>query len=154
MKGYFTGQFYLFPLPSDGAWWGKVRYEFRLYDPDPLTWHAGGAEWQPDRHFSSDGGTIPRIIQCIPALQKDRYWQSYGFHDSHYRYGGLYRNGLFIRQGRKAADQRLYDQLLAEGATVATAKTVWGFVRAFGGFAWDDKWQAEARFKDGITVAG
>lgn len=152
MTGHFTGVFALYVLPSTGPWWGKTRYEFMSPAIDPLTWHQGGFLWQPDRHFDSDGGSIPRLVQCIPALQKDRYWASYGFHDSHYRYGGVYRDGLFVKESRAKADDRLYDQLLAQGATTATAKTVWGFVRAFGGFAWDTRRQAEARFKDGITV--
>jgi len=152
VKGRFEGRFALYPLPG-GQWWGRMRYEFRLDADDPLRWIEGGYCWQPDRHFDSDGGSIPRLVQCVPALQKDRYWASYGFHDSHYRYGGLYQAGLFIKESRRKADERLYRQLLAEGATTATAKTVWGFVRAFGGFCWDGKEQAAARFKDGVTVS-
>lgn len=158
MNGKFTGMFELWPLPSDGHWWGKARYEFRLYDADPLTWHCGGLWAQPDRHFESDGGSIPRLVQCIPALQKDRYWRSYGFHDSAYRYGGWYvrmADGAFrfVRLTRAEADEWLYRMIIAEGGTLATARTVWAAVRACGWACWSSKRQAEARFQDGVTAS-
>jgi hypothetical protein len=154
VTGDFYGRFEL--IPSTTPWWASTRYEFRLDPYTPLTWNKGTLHAQPDAHFISDGGTIPRLVQVIPALQKDRYWRSYGFHDSGYRYGGQYeRDGWifrFNRRSRAFLDNQLFEQLIAEGATLATARTVWLFVRAFGIVkAWSARRQAECRKADGVV---
>lgn len=152
--GYFTGRFDLTPRPQSGPWWSKTLYDFRLSPRCPLTYHRGTFRAQPDRHFVTDGGSIPRIVQLIPALQKDRYWRAYAFHDSAYRNGCFYvwkrvsclnqSTGMVEftwRYERRAltraqADLWLREMLLAEGASIVTARVVYRAVRMFGWIAW------------------
>jgi hypothetical protein len=160
LRDHYTGHGELWPLPSDGKWWRKTRYEFTNDAQDPLTWHAQGLQARPDRHIAeTDLGSIPRVVQIIPALSKDRYARSYIMHDSAYLYGGWYvrmADGAFrfVRLSRAEADEWLYRGIIAEGGSVATARTVWASVRAGGWCSWDAKRQAETRFHAGITVAG
>lgn len=160
-RDHYTGHGELWPLPaSGGKWWRKTVYEFTNDATDPLTWHAQGLQARPDRHIErTDLGSIPRPVQAIPALSKDRYARSYILHDSAYQYGGWYlrlADGAFrfVRLSRAEADEWLYRGILAEEGSVATARVVWAAVRAAGRFAWDERRQAEARFHAGITVAG
>jgi hypothetical protein len=158
LRDHFTGHGELWPLPSDGKWWRKTRYEFTNDAVDPLTWHAQGLQARPDRHIAeTDLGSVPRIVQIIPALSKDRYARSYIMHDSAYLYGGWYvrqADGAFrfVRLSRAEADEWLYRGILAEGGSEATASVVWCAVRAAGAVAWDAKRQVDARANAGITV--
>lgn len=160
LRAHFSGHGELWPLPVDGKWWKKTRYEFTNDATDPLTWHAQGLQARPDRHIAeTDLGSIPRIVQIIPALSKDRYARSYIMHDSAYLYGGWYVRMVdgafrFVRLSRADADEWLYRGIRAEGGSEATAKTVWGAVRLAGGLSWDQRAQAERRFRASITVAG
>jgi hypothetical protein len=160
LRDHYTGHGDLWPLPSDGRWWRKTRYEFTNDARDPLTWHAQGLQARPDRHIAeTDLGSVPRIVQIIPALSKDRYARSYIMHDSAYLYGGWYvrqADGAFrfVRLSRDEADEWLYRGIIAEGGRVATARTVWAAVRIGGRLSWDPLRQAEARYHAGITVAG
>lgn len=158
-REHFTGHGELWPLPSDGKWWRKTRYEFTNDERDPLTWHAQGLQARPDRHIAeTDLGSIPRAVQIIPALSKDRYARSYIMHDSAYLYGGWYvrqADGAFrfVRLSRAEADEWLYRGIRAEGGREATARVVWCAVRAAGGLSWSGRDQAERRFRAGISVA-
>lgn len=139
--GYFTGRYDLTPLPT-AHWWSRTRYEFRLPSSDPLTYRRGTIAAQPDRHFISDAGSIPWLVQAIPALQKDRYWRAYGFHDSAYRNHCWYVRSrgdhAFQRRAltRGQADLWLREMLLAEGASEVTALVVYRAVRLCGWIAW------------------
>lgn len=66
----------------------KTIYEFQLNQKTPLTFiHPDGRMFQPDRHFFTDQGSVPRVLQTI--VPKDRFVGFY-LHDSAYRFKGLY----------------------------------------------------------------
>lgn len=135
----------------------KAVYDFRLVPENPLTYiDAKGIKYQPDRHFQTDQGTIPRAIQWM--IQKDRFLGFY-FHDSAYRFGGLYinrpewkrisyvdKNGnisflpeyRWQEMTRSEADKLLRDMMQADPCpgNWLTRWSVWAAVRAGGIFAW------------------
>lgn len=66
----------------------KMIYEFTLHDKWPLMFiHPDGRIFQPDRHFLTDMGSVPRILQGV--VPKDRFIGFY-LHDSAYRFKGLW----------------------------------------------------------------
>lgn len=156
---YFTGHGELWPYPASSHWWSRTIFEFTNDAVDPLTWHADGLQARPDRHIvETDLGSIPRVVQLIPALSSTRFARSYILHDSAYRFGGWYvrqSDGrfAFVPLSRAEADEWLYRMIRAEGGTDATASTVWAAVRACGWASWDVVGQARERARAGITVA-
>lgn len=141
MRRGFSGTFTLTPRKPE-HWWSPTCYDFRLSNVTPLTWHDGTLLAQPDRHFVTDGGSIPKLVQCIPAFDGMRYSRPYAMHDSAYKNHCWYEaslEGVVFRRrplSRVEADYWLREMLLADGATRATAQTVYRFVRMFGWMAW------------------
>jgi hypothetical protein len=140
MKGAFYGTYDLRPLPPK-HWWSATMWEFTNDAERPLTFARTPFSAQPDRHFRTDFGSIPSVCQIIPALQKDRYFYSYLFHDSAYRHHAWYVSidgSPFARCGitRAQADLWLHEMLLIQGASSLTAATIYRAVRLFGRFAW------------------
>ena len=135
MIGKFTGSFELVPIPPK-HWWNSTMYEFRSNPYSPIAYHVGLIEYQPDHHFKTDGGSIPKLVQLIPCFQRDRFWRSYAFHDSAYKHGWIYVNGMQTPIYRDQADAMLHDMILVEHGTDTTANTVYAFVRAFGWASW------------------
>ena len=117
-------------------------FEFNLDPVNPLTfWDATGGDWQPDRHFYTDRGSIPACASWVPGFQRNRL--AYLFHDSAYemvegRGHGLYYRGpadleftwrpLSMRQ----ADDLMFDMLLTEGVRPWAARCIRCAVRVFG----------------------
>ncbi len=151
MKGRFTGKYELVPIPKAECkrrglpchWWSRPLFDFKLDLADPLTWHRGdGFEAQPCITFVTDGGSIPNLIQIIPAFDKFRYPASYGFHDSAYKKHLWWTRNSVTQPFTKTrltfseANSLLHDMLLDEGAWEATANTVYCGVQGFGWLAW------------------
>jgi hypothetical protein len=136
-----TGGYALVPR-RPAHWWSKTLFDFYLDAVTPLTFHEGCVEFQPDQHFRTDGGSIPKLVQLIPAFDSMRYARPYAVHDSNYRHHYIFERPFgAINMRRRAitraeADVMLYTMLIAEGATQATARTVYRAVRSFGGFVW------------------
>lgn len=88
MCGQFRG-FSIEPVRQDSYLWlfKKTIYEFKLHMHHPLMFIYNNIVYQPDRHFLTDQGSLPRIMQWM--IQKDRFIGFY-FHDSGYRHGGLH----------------------------------------------------------------
>jgi len=137
VRGSFIGHGELWPDQGKlKHWWSQRPYKFTNNEVDPLTFlSSDGAQYQPDRHFSSDGGSIPIFIQAIPAFQHDRYFRSYLFHDSACIHKCVFvkYDILFIKQdiSRHEANFMLRDMLLAEGATMVTAQMVLAAVEMY-----------------------
>ena len=143
MRPHFTGKpgFVLVPR-RPRHWWSRPTFDFHLDAVEPLTFCGMGIRAQPDQHFVTDGGSIPHIIQLLPAFDSMRYPKAYAFHDSAYRHHAWYtarpHEINFHKEPltREQADGWLRTMLIAEGATQATARTVYRAVRAFGGWCW------------------
>jgi hypothetical protein len=120
---------------------GKDLFEFFLDYSDPLTYCDGaGHDWQPDRHFLTDRGSIPNVIARLPGFSRNRL--AFLFHDSAYNYvygrgHGLYRRMAgfhefsFVPLTRRQADDLMREMLLAEGVAPWAARTIWAAVRVF-----------------------
>jgi hypothetical protein len=136
--GYFLpakyGGYTVVERPDLAHVYGKMMYEFTLNQADPLTWRApDGTFYQPDRHFLSDQGSIPRPIQrWIP---KDQFPRSFYMHDSMCEHEGAYGSAtadgefLFTRMSREAVDAALRSMVRAEGGSWRRACTIWFGVR-------------------------
>jgi hypothetical protein len=140
-RNRFSGGFTLEPR-RPAHWWSRTVFDFRLNPVMPLTWYCGTIEAQPDQHFVTDGGSIPKLVQIIPAFDSMRYARPYAFHDSAYKNHCWYERrpgDINCRKRtltRTEADEWLCRMLMADGATLATAQTVYRAVRMFGWACW------------------
>lgn len=106
----------------------------------PLTWVDGDGEWQPDRRYMTDRGSIPGIVTRFPGYERNRL--AYLMHDSAYNDDGS-GHGLWWRAcetgcntfralTRQEADDLMRRMLIAEGVPASTARVIWAAVRVFG----------------------
>lgn len=121
---------------------GTRKFEFTLSPIAPLTWvDESGREWQPDRHYVTDLGSIPRIVSWVPGYEPSRL--AFLFHDSAYvpvpgRGHGLYarmndfHHAAFASLTRAQADDLMRQMLISEGVRSSAARVIWAAVRAFG----------------------
>jgi hypothetical protein len=123
-----------------GYFWRKTWWEGQLDPITPLMWQdADGRYWMPDRHEArTDLGSIPPPIQSWFPPTEMPY--AYYFHDSGYRYGGLWVAETLDGEWRfeRLSRSRLDDMCLSampEAAEVVACRrgTIWGAVRMFGG---------------------
>lgn len=150
MKGHFTGRYKLVPIPKAECkkrglpchWWSRPLFDFILDPDDPLTYHRGEFQAQPCKSFVTDGGSIPNLVQVIPAFDRFRYPASYGFHDSAYKkhcwWTRLKGDDRFHKTPMtcNGANLWLKEMLESEGAWPATAETVYFAVQGFGWMSW------------------
>ncbi len=167
---FFTGYGKLEPLLDErgiprkrrwGMFWRIPLSQFttgRL----PLTFHDfDGTAYQPDRHFPTDGGSIPPFMWGIPFLQLNPMaWpRSYPLHDSLFTYGGLYvrRRGetyfKFREIPRVFGDGLLRRMVIADGAGMVDAAAIRLGVLIGSRFAWDEKAQARNRRRDNVAIS-
>ena len=118
-------------------WHHRAKYEFTLDAVNPLTYKAQEHLFiQPDRHGTTDMGSIPEALQVI--IPKDRFLKSFIIHDSACRERGLYFSGCPARAFNFApmSSRRIHDLLremvLAEGGASWQARLIWCAVRSFG----------------------
>ena len=120
------------------TWWKSI-YRFRLCPYVPLTLvDADGNEWQPDRYFFTDMGSIPRFPPILQGLvPKDRFLAFY-LHDSAYCFGGLYCNGVFRKLTRKQADDILFYGCRFDPipGNLVVCSLIWQQVRLWGAGGW------------------
>jgi len=109
----------------------KQEYEFSLLNPAVEWVDTEGNVWRTGAVFSTDMGSIPRLVQL--AIPKDRFIGFY-FHDFGYRLGYLYRNGAICKLSRRQIDGMLHDMILSdpEPGYAATADVIWAAVRSCG----------------------
>lgn len=114
----------------------------------PLCYTArNGIRYRPDVVFSSDGGSIPDIIQRLPipfiTLRRDVYKRAYFVHDSAYQQHGLWTwtgdRWTFTPLDRGRVDALLYESLLADGANHVEASIIYAGVRAGGWVPWNKR---------------
>lgn len=149
--------------PAFKRWlWKRVpQFEFSNDPSTPLTYTEGNIEYQPDRHFITDGGSIPPPLWDAPfvSLGPWDFPRAYPFHDSGFTYGGLYirfsddSEFRFTLLVRAQLNRLLCRMILADGGDWIDAKTVGAGLAIGSGFCWDERKQAENRERDGIISA-
>jgi hypothetical protein len=171
-RGIFTGFGTMRPLidpktgkPVKKQWgyfWKVPMFAFRSDPRYPLTfWDNDGTGYQPDRHFTTDGGSVPPPLWLVPGLDPWQMPRAYPFHDSAFRYGGLYvktvsRSELgfqFKLMSRQECNALLGRMAPAEGMSgFDTCKILLG-LRIGSRWCWDEKQQAAHRKADSIIPA-
>jgi len=155
--GFWAGKFELVPIIPDWSgmsWYKKAwkrltytaLYEF-INDPDdPWTFHhPDGYLVRPDKHFITDMGSVPKILQgLIPVLfSKDLWLGDYCMHDAGYKHGGLWfakRNittFIFCKMKRGVVDELLDLTIHASGGGCLSSAPIWFGVRLGGWFSFD-----------------
>ncbi len=164
---YFAGRFRLDPIydkqgcqaKKHWLWWRVPLWEFTNDPDDPLTYRDGdGTDYQPDRHYLTDGGSIPPPLWGLGVLQLSpwAFPRPYSFHDCGFQYGGLYVRRpagiafVFERMTRQALNALLCRMIRADGGTPFDAGAVGAGLAIGSRFAWDEKRQAKARRAAGI----
>ena len=121
---------------------GRDLFEFALDPVHPLTYRDGhGYDWQPDRHFLTDRGSIPACVAWLPGYSRNRL--AFLFHDSAYNQVDGHGHGLYSRldgaahylfqpMTRARADGMMREMLVAEGLRRTAARAIWCAMRAFG----------------------
>lgn len=131
-------------------------YRYHADEANPLTLVlADGTEYQPNRTFETDMGSIPLLLQAIPGgwYQKDRLLPAYILHDDGYGHGGLFvrRPGAteftFEPMGKDKIDALLYVGALILGAPRKHAARIYWAVDRFGGGVWADRSPARVAWK-------
>lgn len=126
-----------------------VEYHFNLHLYEPLTYEdMDGVQWQPNRNFLTDMGSIPSVLALIPGLAKDDRLISYIFHDSGYIHHGLYcrvrpdKFFSYTQLSRARCDAMLremvrVDPTSATGSSSLQAWAIYAAVRLAGQSAWN-----------------
>lgn len=148
--------------PAFKRWlWKRVPlFEFFNDPSDPLTYTEGNIQYQPDRHFITDGGSIPPPLWDSPfvSLGPWDFPRAYPFHDSGFTYGGLYvrfageYRFTFTLMGRTKLNRLLCRMIRADGGDWIDAQTVGTGLTIGSGFCWNETKQAENRKRDGIVT--
>lgn len=154
MPKYTKNMFYRVPLFDYR--WQQVLADLTYIDDD-------GNQYQLDRHFETDGGSIPPAVRWMPFAHLDpwNFARSYLFHDCTYGIGGCYIKYVgettfkFRLRTREETDGLLGDMLPLDGATNADQKTIMSGIWIGSRFVWDSKKpiaQKQARKDGGIIV--
>lgn len=144
-RGYWDNQmgYDLTPVPNTDY------FEFRA-KAKCLTWVCFcGLYIQPDHHFFTDLGSVPKPLQIFPALRPTRFPRAYIMHDSGYKHGGLWigqKEGAlrsiryeFAKVPREDVDCLLWEQLEADGANILARSIIYAGVRIGGKPAYNKK---------------
>lgn len=122
-----------------------------------------GIRYQLDRHFETDGGSVPPLVRMTPFVHLDpwNFARSYLFHDCVYQYGGLYikypedSEFKFRLRTRYETDDLLGDMLPLDGATRVDVNTIMSGIWVGSRFVWGSKkplLQRQARINNKIVV--
>ena len=155
-----------FPKYSNSGWYHVPLFDYRWQQefPDLTYTDSIGVQYQLDRHFYTDGGSIPPVVRLTPGIHLDpwNFPRSYLFHDCTYQYGGIYirypfdTKFLFRLQTRQQTDDRLAEMLPLDGATKVDQKAVNGGIWIGSRFVWDSInkpiKQKQARKNGGVVV--
>lgn len=139
----------VFDKGRDGMYWVRQSAE----NPVRLLVPELGYEYAWKGGFSSDGGSIPKILQGIPNLRlhPDDFPRSYFLHDYAYATASCWTRpaggGVWAQLPLKRgwADCLLYVGLTAEDATLAEARAIYRAVRLGGVFAWRQHRRADGK---------
>ncbi len=119
-----------------GWLWRVDTWQYCADAKAPLTYcQPDGTMIRPDRHFYLDFGSIPPPLAAFPTLSRTRFLGPYIFHDSGYRFGGLWiktsweEEWTFAEYTRDAADDLLRRQIRAWGGNEYQAALVYRGVR-------------------------
>lgn len=165
---FFTGTGTLTPLLKDGKpvkkhwlWWKVSLFTFTNDLNDPLIFHdENGDQYQPDNHFTTDGGSTPPPLWGSGLFQLSpwAFPRAYPFHDSGFQYGGLYvkRPGelifVFTQLSRDKMNALLCRMVRPDGGNVRDHTAIRYGLALGSRFCWDPNAQAENRLKDNIGL--
>ncbi len=139
-------------------------FEYTMVTPNLTFTNKRGVQYQPDRHFNTDGGSIPPIVQSsfILHLNPFDFLRSYLYHDCGFIYGGLYIKYPGEEEFKfRLLDRRQVNALLAvmmpfDGALISDVIAIYTAVNIGSIFVWDHEVkplkQREERRKNGINV--
>lgn len=142
-RGYWENQmgYDLTPVPNTDY------FEFKA-KPKCLTWVCFcGIYIQPDHHFFTDLGSIPKPLQIFPSLRPTKFPRAYIMHDSGYKHGGIYIGQKvggkikyeFAKVSQLDVDTLLWEQLEADGAGCIARMIIYTGVRIGGKPNYDKK---------------
>jgi hypothetical protein len=153
------------PKYSKALWYRVPLFDYRWQQnlPDLVYTDVNGVKYQLDRHFETDGGSIPPVVRWLPFVHLDpwNFPRSYLFHDCTYQYGGIYIKYpdddifKFRLRTRDQTDKILGDMLPLDGATNSDHHTIMSGIWLGSRFVWDDKKplaQKQARKDGGVVV--
>ena len=138
-----TGRYHLSDPRRVGRWpFSNTVWEFTNDADDPLTIHCrGGWLLRPDRHFLTDGGSIPRILRWV--YDAWCFVRAFLFHDSGYESRGVWvahelarEQWAFRHMTRQALDLLLRRLVPLDGGSLWDARIIYRAVRMFGWLAW------------------
>jgi len=156
-----TGRVPLDPRGRRGWWpFRRTIWEYTADPADPLTIHCDGG-WliSPDKHFETDGGSIPRPLWII--YDPWTWAAAFVVHDSGYEGRTLWFAHEFApeRWEERAVTRAEMDGLLRRvvrltGGTLVDSRVIYRAVRLFGWWAWSMRARASAekarkRLRDG-----
>lgn len=123
-------------------------FEYTACSEDPLIYtDSDDIQYQLDRHFETDGGSIPSIAQAVPFLKLNPFdfLRSYLYHDCAFIYGGLYikykheTDFKFRLLNRVTSNSILKMMMPYDGASWIDTSIIYNFVKAGSVFVWDNK---------------
>ena len=174
MKSFFSGQIGSLtpimgdnnmPKYSDNLFYHIPLFEYRSQQvlPDLIYTDKNGTLYQLDRHFFTDGGSVPPSVRWMPFAHLDpwNFPRAYLFHDCTYNFGGIYIKYpnddvfKFRLRTRGETDALLSDMLLLDGATNIDQRTIMSGIWIGSRFVWDSKkpeLQKKARKDSGIVA--
>ena len=122
------------------------EYRYQQVVSDMVYTDENGVQYQCDRHFLTDGGSIPPFVRLTPGVHLDpwNFPRAYLFHDCTYQLGGSYikyPNEDIFRfrfRTRKETDDLLSVMLYFDGATKTDVKTVDFGIWIGSRYVWDD----------------
>ena len=158
MKSFFSGQIggltpimdeNNLPKYSDHWFYHIPLFEYRSQQvlPDLIYTDKNGTLYQLDRHFFTDGGSVPPSVRWMPFAHLDpwNFPRAYLFHDCTYNFGGIYIKYpnddvfKFRLRTRGETDALLSDMLFLDGATNIDERTIMSGIWIGSRFVWDSK---------------
>jgi len=127
-------------------WRTKELFDFQLDAQNPVIWVRPDGTWiMPDRHFVTDGGSLPPFIEWVSGITREKHKPAFYFHDSGAKHGGFWvstdggNTWRFVVMTRRQVDAVLQEILeyMTDGTPAGwTPETVDVGLAVGGWYAW------------------
>lgn len=136
-----------YPLYKKFLWYRIPLFEYQCTNPQLVYTDEIGVQYQLDRHFQTDGGTIPPLVRLMPGAHLDpfNFIRSYLYHDCICLFGGLYikypHDSVFKFRliKRERSNIFLENMLPFDQATPYDVSVITKAVTTASPFVWTDK---------------